>query len=850
MKYSLNPSWKFLVRNWKSGELQLIAFAIFIAVVCITSMVFLTESIQAGLEDTSGSLLGSDWVITSPKPIEEEIVKKTHHLGLKTTTTVNFLTMLTRKTTDGSFSRHVSKTALKRAMPKYDEELVLAEVQAVGKNYPLRGQLRTAVQLFAKDEIASSIPEKGTVWLEARLFPILGLEIGDEVIIGSAFFKVDRVLTNAPDRTLEGINMAPRVLINEGDLGATKILQPGSRVTYKLLIAGQDENLKQFKNWVTPKLTPTETLIDSRQSRPVLNIALQRTNRYLGLIFLVNVSLSGVAIAMVARRFSLKQFDSVAILRCFGASGWWILKRYLSNLLLLSLIVGALGISVGLSIYNALKSLFLNEMLFELPGLAITIPVIIGLCTVFVLLFGFALPPLLSLQKISPLRVLRKDLDPPNLSNRLVFLFAILAVTFLIMFQTRDVELTGILVLLTLGISSVGLWVIYGLLQWVSRVGQFLIPLQNLGGIRRRGRENALQILAFSLVLTFIGALFLVRTDLLRTWKDQIPFQAPNYFVVNIPPTLLASFKAFLQEGSINSVHLDPVMMGRLVSVNQEPVKMQIDLSNEKQRVFTRLLNLTWSQKLQSDNRVVEGQWFSESDNGKGVISVERGFADRLNIKLGDKLDFQISEKRITAVVTSIRTVEWDSFQPNFYVIFPPKTLENLSRTYITSFYLPPEKINFIKKIVQNFPMVSVIDTQMIVNQLKSFFDTISDLVQYLWGFTLMVSFILLFAAIISTLDERREEAILLRILGAGQRQLLWILLSEFVLLGLLAGTIGGISANGILYWLSQTVFDLPYRINYEVLLLMPVIGMVLVGFGGWAGTRSVFLTPPYRAFR
>ncbi len=337
-----------------------------------------------------------------------------------------------------------------------------------------------------------------------------------------------------------------------------------------------------------------------------------------------------------------------------------------------------------------------------------------------------------------------------------------------------------------------------------------------------------------------------MRTEILKTWQDQVPKDAPNYFVLNIPPDSLSSFQTLLQQKALKTSALYPMLSGRLMAINNDPVLMDIEPTSNK-RAMNRLLNLTWSNQLQKDNRVVEGQWFKASDQGRPIISVERGFADRMNIKLGDSLKFQIAEKTIESTVTSIRTVEWDSFQPNFFVIFPPGVIDALPITYMTSFYLANTNIAFLKIMVQKFPMVNIIDTQMLVSQLEGFLSSMSWIIQYLWGFTLLVSFILLFSTIASTLDERKNEAKILRILGVNNRQLHSILLSEFLVLGFIAGVLGVLSANGIVYWLTRFTFDLPFHINIPILLGGPVLGMILIVFGGWLGTRSVFLTPPLR---
>ncbi|HXH54822.1 MAG TPA: FtsX-like permease family protein [Gammaproteobacteria bacterium] len=832
---SLKPAFSFLHSNWKSRELQWMAFAIFISVVSITAMVFLIESFNTVLNDKSGALLGSDSAITSPVPIDPLIETQANSLNIKTTTTLGFLSMLA-----------------------HQKSLTLADVKAVSNHYPLRGELRIAPGLFSPDAPTQEIPQPGTTWVEARLFPLLDIKINDKIGVGETQLTVTKILTSLPDKTLEGINLAPTALINLVDVPATKIIQPGSRVNYKLLLAGDSVPLKQFEAWVSSQLTPMQTFVDLKHSRPMVNLTLQRTNDYLGLIFFINISLVGIAIAMVARKFSHGQFDTVALLRCFGASDSWIFSHYLLGLLILGLGVGLVGILCGFAVKQLLgflmfKDLFAGTASGFLSAFALTsvssvvFPISMGLLTVFVLLFAFAIPPILRLSKVTPLRVLRRDLPLPTLGHGFGFGLALILVAALMSFQTQNIGFTLSFVFSILLISVVLLFLIHTTLRFVSKQSRkfgivFQLNLRNLA----RHSENTIQVLAFGLVLSLLCTVFLMRTTLLKAWQEQVPVDAPNYFVLNIPPENLSSFEALLQQQGIKASALYPMLSGRLTGINDESVEMTLDLSSKK-RAMNRLLNLTWMQTLQKDNRVIEGAWFKESDNGRPIISIERGFANRMNIKLGDILKFQIAEKNIALTVASIRIVEWDSFQPNFFVIFPPGVIDTLPITYMTSFYLPAQDIGFLKNIVQKFPMINIIDTQMLVTQLKSFLSSLSWVIQYLWGFTLLTSFILLFATIASTLDTRKSQAKILRLLGVNNRQLQTILLSEFLVLGLIAGVLGVLCAHGVAYWLTRFVFDLPFSFNIPVLLGGSLLGMLLIVFGGWIGTRSVFLTPPLR---
>jgi putative ABC transport system permease protein len=821
------PSFAFLIRNWKSGELQLMFFAIFISVVCITSVVFFTRGLSLGLEDKSGALLGGDRALTSPTPIDHTIIQKAKQLNLKTATTATFLSVLVNQ-----------------------NHWALANVEAVSEHYPLKGELRVAPWLKRSDSATREIPKTGTVWLEERLFTQLNVKPGNKIYIGKTVFKVDKILTAEPARTLEGFDIAPRAIINEKDMDKTGILSPGVRANHKMLVTGSEANLHQFTLWLTPKLNPSQTFLDARSNRQLVKMALDRLDRYLGLVFIINVTLAGIAIAMVGRRFSQRQFDTVAILRCFGASYGWILRQYCLSFAFLGLIAGFLGIGVGFGLERIMNIMF-KDIFFYTPPTTLWAPIAGGLLTALVLLFGFALPPLLNLRKVPPMRVLRRDLVPPSISSVLMTVVALLSVSGLLIFQTADLTLTVTFILATFGISLVVLSIIYVILKTLPSVSRFLNITSQLiiRNIASRARDNTFQVLAFALVLTFGASLFLVRTDLMQTWQDQIPPRAPNYFAINIAQNALDEFKHFLHKAHIEETKFFPVVQGRLMAVNDEAV--ELNSGSTKNRVLNRLLNLTWTSELPPENNIITGQWFKSSKEKKlAAVSIEQKFAQLMKIQLNDILKFHIGDETIKAKVTSIREVNWDSFHPNFYVIFPPGVIEKSSKTYMTSFYVDKDENNFLKKLVKKFPSVTLVDTKMVMSEVKSFLGLVSWGVQYLWSFTLIASFILLFATITATLDERQYEAILLRVLGISNRRLLWILLAEFLLLGLLAGLVGAVSAHFIVRWLSWDIFGLPYVINYLALMAIPIMGMGLIGLGGWIGTKRVFLMPPIQMFR
>lgn len=815
-----------LTRNWKSGELKLISFAVLVSVMCITSMVFLTSKIASGIEEKSGALVGSDLKLTSPSPISAAFAKKAKALGLKTTYTI------------GVFS-----------MVAHDEELTLSEVKGVQSGYPLRGEIRTANTLFGESEVANSIPTDGTIWVEPRLLSLLGADIGDEITVGVKSFKVTRVLVEEPDRIFDVFGAAPMILMSIEDLKTTEIFDPGeSNATYKLLISGDQNKIAEYMMWAHPRIEPTHLLAQPKDSNPRIQRILTRSNYYLSLAFIVNITLAGVAIAMAARRFSKRQFSTVALLRCFGAGNAWVFSCYLVMLALLGLIIGSMGIGLGLiSGHVLIQQVFTEVFSKPLPDPWLW-PSLVGLLSTFILILGFAFPPLLATRKITALRVLRKDLPDPKWSEILPFALPVSLVFVLVFLQVKDFELSSTLIMMAFGVGVFSLVLVYTFIGFLSKLTGWLGFLKklNIRNVVRRMGDNALQVVAFNLVLTLAGVLFLVQGDLLNLWEKDVAPNIPNYFVLNVVGSQKEAFQEYLKENDVVSNRFYPIVQTRVLSVDGEKVKYGGSFTSGERSVH-RLIQVSSSMILDPDNRIINGRWFEASDKGKPLISIEQRFADRLGVKLNSEIELYMGRKTIKAKVISIREVDWHSFKPNFFILLPSGILEKMTPSYMTSFYVPEKELLFSKHLMEKFPMVTLLDVQMIVAKVRSFLLVLSSVVEYLWTFTFLISFVLLFATILSTLDERMREAKLLRILGISNRQLLWIVLSEFVLLGFLAGAIAVVGAHIMAYWLAGRVFGFPYSLNLQFAILLPFVGMVLVSVGGYLGTRRIFTTPPLR---
>jgi len=822
-------AFRALRRDWRSGELRVLAAALLIAVASVAAVGFFTDRIGQAMERKASELLGADLVIASPDPLPPILIAEAQRQGLQIAETLNFRSVVV----SGAITQ-------------------LAEVKAVGPGYPLRGALQISDPPFAPPRTVTTIPNPGEVWLDERLLQLLNLQVSDPVDLGSRPFRVAQVLAYEPDRAGDLFSLAPRLLLNLADMPSTGLVQRGSRVDHRLLLAGDPAVLETFKTWVTPRLKTGEKLQGVRDARAELRSALERAQRFLSLAALVSVILAGVGVAIAARRFAARHWDSVAILRCVGATQDVIIRLFALELLALALVAGVIGLAVGYLAQSGLSGL-LGQLVSstELPAPSWQ-PVLPALATGLVTLLGFGLPPLLRLREVPPLRVLRRDLGPVN--PRLLALYgpAVLATTALLVWQAGETRLAlyvcagvaGTVIALTLGA--------WGLVKALNLLrGQVGVAWRfGLANIARRGSGSAAQVVALGLGLMAMLMLTLVRTDLLSNWRASLPADAPNHFLINIQPHEVAGIKTFLSERDLGQVELFPMVRGRLTAINERTVGPD-DYDNPRaKRLVEREFNLSWTDRLQDDNRIVAGHWWNADEQGQGLASVEQALAKDLGIALHDTLRFQIAGQTLTAKVASLRSVEWDSFRANFFVVFPSGVLDDYPAAWITSFHLPPGWKPLLADLVRQYPSVTVLDVEELINKVREIVDRVIAAVEYVFLFTLAAGLVVLYAAIQATQDERRFESAVLRTLGASRAIVRRSLLAEFATLGLLAGVLAAGAATLIGYVLATQVFDFPYRGNPWLWLLGGGAGVIGVGLAGLIGARSASNQPPWRALR
>ncbi|HYC35237.1 MAG TPA: FtsX-like permease family protein [Usitatibacter sp.] len=819
---------RMLRRNWSAGELRVLLLALLIAVASVTTVGFFADRVQAALDLQANELLGGDLVVIADHPVPGEFVDAAKAQGLTVAQTRTFPSMVS------AAERGVS----------------LAEIKSVTHGFPLRGKIRIADAVGAPDREAASAPEPGTAWIAVALAARLDLKAGDTLQVGRAPLKVGAIVVREPDSVLDYFGIAPRVLMNEADIASTGLVQLGSRVTYRLLVKGDAGAVQRFREKVAPKIGRGQRIEGVRDARSEVRAALDRAQRFLGLASLLSVVLASVAVALAARRFSQRQLDAAAMMRCLGASQSTIFGLHAWQFLALGAAACLLGSLVGYAAQAVLASWLTSFLTVSLP-LPGPMPAVRGAVIGLVLLLGFTLPPLIRLRSASTLRVLRRDLAAAEPVSLAAFVLGLAALSGLILWQAGDLKLGAIALGGFAGALLVAALAGYGLIRLVTRLrsaaaGPWRYGLANL---RRRTGASLVQIMALGLGLMAMLMLTLVRTELVVKWQQSLPAEMPNRFAINIQDDQLAEAKRYFASIQMATPDLYPMIRGRLVQIGERKVRGADYSEQRARRLAEREFNLSWLDKPQADNEIVGGKFWEPGTTSR-EWSVEEGIAKTLGIKLGDTVTFEIAGSAFTAPVTSIRKVDWDSFKPNFFVIGSPPLLKEYPASWITSFYLPAGREEVVGGLVQRFPNVSVIDLSAIIAQFQKITDQVSRAVEFVFLFAIAAGLVVLFAAISSTQDERIFEGAILRTLGASRRQLAIMQLAEFLAIGLLAGTIAAAGAVGTAAVLSDRVLGVPYEVNW----LLPVVGLLVgavgVALAGLLGTRRAVDSPPLQTIR
>ena len=824
LRFALRNLW----RDLKSGELSVLLLALLVAVLSLTAVGFFTSRISQGVRLQAAEVLAADLRLEAPAPIPRHYFDEAAARGLRSARVLSFPTAI--------FSGDLSQ---------------LAALNAVTANYPLRGHVRIADAPFGPPRITDKIPERGEVWIDARIIAQLKLELGAMLRIGEASFRVTEVLDYRPDQGTGFVNLAPAALLNYDDIASTQLIQPGSRATYAALFSGAPAAVAGFREYLTRTKAPGERLRDVEESSRQLNSAIDRASRFLNLASLASVLLAAVAVVMGARRYAARHIDAVALMKCMGAAQGFVLAISIIELTLLALFAVAIGTALGFLAQSGLVVLLKSLIPNELPAASLA-PLPIALVTVLAMLIGFALPPLLQLKNTPPARVLRKTVSAPPLRYGVSYLLAFAALFAILWSLVRDTELVLSVLAGVLAVGVVLTLAGFGLVRLTSRLrgGVGVAWRYGLANVSRRGTGSVVQIVAFGLGLMVLLLLAVVRGDLLADWRRSLPNDAPNNFLVNIRPEQRAALQDFLTAHGFGAPQMYPMVRARITAINGESPQ-SLKLRGDSARGFAeREQNLTWSANMMEDNQLLAGRWWTPADAGKHLVSISSEYADALHLQVGDKVSFDVAGEPLTVQVASIRKIRWDNFRPNFFLVFPPGLLDGAAGTYMTSLYLTPTQRPALADLVRRFPTISVFDVDAILKQIRDIMDRASLAVQYVFLFTLAAGIVVLLAAVQSTRDERRYESAMLRTLGASRGTVLQGVAAEFSALGFLSGTLAAFGATGIGWILAQRLFSLEFTLDPLVWVAGLLCGTVLVGVSGTLATRSVINTPPIVTLR
>lgn len=833
------PLWRLAAlqtwRDFQAGELRLLALAVVLAVAALTAVAFFADRLQSGLARDARQLLGGDAVVASDQPAPAGLAQRARDLGLQTATSAGFPSMGRAPDNRGGASR-------------------LVAVKAVSPNYPLRGQLQIKSGPEAPVQAANAGPPRGTVWVDEALLESLGLAMGDPLLLGDAAFRIDRLIVLEPDRGAGFLSFAPRVMLHEADLPATALVQPASRITWRLAVAGPDAAVKAFEQHVQAQIG-SESLrglrLDSFDSgRPEMRQTLDRADKFLRLVALLAALLAAVAVAIGARDFAQRHLDDCAMLRVLGLSQRRIAAAYGLEFALLGLLSSAAGTALGWAVHHVFVWLLAGLVSASLPA-AGAAPALFGMGVGMTLLLAFGLPPVLQLSRVPPLRVIRRDLGLPRAASLSVLLVGLLGFVVLLVGAAADPVLAGIAVggfALAVGLFAGLAWAAVSLLRrLVPEAGAPRWLLLATRQVTARPAYAVLQVSALAVGLLALVLLVLLRTDLIGSWRRATPPDAPDRFVINIQPDQTAAFRQALAQAGVQRYDWYPMIRGRLVALNGQPVQAQTFEGDRAQRLVEREFNLSHSATLPAANPVVAGRWTAEEADG---LSVEEGLARTLGLKLGDRLTFDIAGQPHEGRITSLRKVDWGSMRVNFFVLFPRSVMPaEMPVTWISAFRAPAQR-GFDSALSRAFPNITNVDVSASIAQVQRVLDQVIRAVEFLFGFTLATGLVVLFAAVTATREARSREYALMRAMGASRRLLATVQRAELLGVGALAGFLASVVAVGVGWLLARYAFEFSWNPAPWVPLAGTAAGAALAWAAGWWGLRGVLRRPVVESLR
>lgn len=857
-------AWRTLWRDARAGELRLLVVAVALGVAALSSVSFLADRLNGGLQRDARQLLGGDVVVVSDQATPQHFMQRAKEEGLQGVTTLSFPTMARGQTKDGA-----------------DTNSRLVALKAVEAGYPLRGELKVASSLAQAQRALSNdmtypnaaektkaIPARGEAWLEANGLEALGLDVGDSVLLGNSRLRISRVLVHEPDRGAGFMNFAPRVLMNHDDLAATALIQPASRVTWRYAVVGSDAAAKSFLAWADAESKQPEVRgvrVESLEAgRPEMRQTLDRAAKFLNLVALLAALLSAVAVALAARAFAARHLDDCAMLRVLGLSQRHIALSYTAEFVWVGSFASVLGLALGYAVHLLFVHLLTGLVDTALPAPSMW-PVVYGLGTGLTLLLAFGLPPVLQLASVPALRVMRRDVGELKATTLSVWALGLTGFSVLLIAVSRDLKL-GLMVvggfagavLLFAGMAWLAVWLLRRSVVEGSAPPWLMLATRQVSA---RPMYAVVQVSALAVGLLALALLVLLRTDLISSWRNATPANAPNRFVINIQPLQAEPFLQTLREAGVKQLDWYPMIRARLVAVNGNTVTPESYTEERAQRLVDREFNVSFSATQPEHNTVVRGMWQAEEAQ---ALSVEEGIAKTLKLQLGDTLRFDMAGVLHEARITSVRRVDWTSMRANFFVMYPVSRMTtdagvDVPTTYIAAFRAPQRvpvtsadkpAPSFDNQLVQRFPNVTNVDMGATLNQIQSVLGQVVSAVEFLFLFTLAAGLVVLFAAVSATREERAREYAVLRALGASNQLLVNVQRAELAGVGALAGFLATCVAMLMGWALARFAFEFQWTASPWVPLLGAVVGALLALAAGWLGLRDVLRRPVVQTLR
>ncbi|WP_377114241.1 ABC transporter permease [Pseudoalteromonas sp. M58] len=814
---------KLFSREFRRGELTVISAAIALAVLTVLTLSMVTERIAQSIAQKSSAFIAADRVLASNHAIDTAFITKAEQQNLQTAQMVYFDTML--------FA---------------NDQMQFSSVKAASNSYPLKGQLKVKSGLNAQTEVAPGAPSPGNVWLSESVFYSLNINVGDQVELGAALFNVEKVIVEEPDAPFNVFSSSRRVLINIDDVAKTEVIQPGSRVFYRQLYAGDESDINSFYDWLKPQLKENQNWYGVKDRQSPISNSLNRAESFLLLAGLLGIILAAVAIAVSAKRYCERQYDPVAMMKTLGGSRDMIRKIYLMHLLMVCTMAVVVGLAIGYGLQEVATGYLAKSMGTELPMAGFE-PWLVAISTGVICAVMFSIKPLLDLFDIPPLRVLRRNLGDRLAVSKIHLGLSALTVFLLMWLFSNNIKITLILFASTLALILV-LFLISKLIFGGGRkLG--LKPGNSwslaIASIQKRANVNAVQLISFSLAIKLLLFLIVLKNDIISDWQSQLPSDAPNAFLVNITQNELDPVNEYLAQKGIQVSEFYPTIRGRVNAVNGEAVAREVSLQdNEKKDEEARSgigreLNLTWLNEVPSQNDIIDGQWFG--DDAVAEASLEESMMKRLDVKMGDTLTFLIGAQSFDAKITSVRKVNWATLKPNFFIILSPDVLSSFPATYISSVRIEPEQKRDFSQLLRAYPTITAIDVDNFVKQIQSTIEQVSLAIGFVLAIVVLCGALVLISQVQASLGERMQEIVILRTLGAKSRLIKNATLYEFLLLGGLAGLVAAFFSDIALLLVQQQMFDLAGKLHPNIWIIGPVAGGVFVaGLGYFMIARTL----------